>query len=127
MAVQGLFASMTQALFPTTTASHVVRSCCLHRGGAAVCPRVYRWGRARAPLKLHPPGNAHPPSAAAPAAHPAAHNLGTYHGTWEIIPLVNHSFEWGVVVIATFLSVLSIVPRHCVLFDLLSSPKLEEN
>ena len=32
-----------------------------------------------------------------------------YHGTWQIVPFVNRTFEWGVV-IATFLSVLSVAP-----------------
>ena len=42
-------------------------------------------------------------------ANPAARNLGNYHGTWEITPFVDRIFERGVI-IATFLSVLSIVP-----------------
>ena len=53
-------------------------------------------------------GNANP---AAPAA-PAARNLGNYHGAWDIVLLVGHTFEWGVV-IARFLSVYPIVPGHC--------------
>ena len=40
------------------------------------------------------------------------HSLGNYHGTGESVPFVNGTFEWGAV-IATFLSVSSIVPRHC--------------
>ena len=47
-----------------------------------------------------------------PAARPAACNLDNYHGTGECVPFVIRTFEWGVA-IATFLSVLSIVPRHC--------------
>ena len=38
---------------------------------------------------------------------------GIYHGTGETVPLVNRTFEWGVI-ITTFLSVLSpIVTHHC--------------
>ena len=48
-------------------------------------------------------------------ANPAAHNLGNYRGAGEIVPFVNRTLEWGVV-IATFVSVLSIVPRHCARF-----------
>ena len=43
---------------------------------------------------------------------PTACNLGNYHGTGEIVPFVNRIFEWGVV-IATFFSILSVVPCHC--------------
>ena len=45
-------------------------------------------------------------------AAPAARNLGNYHGTGEVVPFVNPVFEWEVV-IATFLSVLRVVPRRC--------------
>ena len=44
--------------------------------------------------------------------------------TGKISPFVNRTFEWGVV-IATFLSVSSVVPRHCP-FDRLPSPKIEK-
>ena len=47
-------------------------------------------------------GGAHP-------AVPAARNLGNFRGTGEAVPSVNRTFEWGAV-IATFLSVFSIVP-----------------
>ena len=41
---------------------------------------------------------------------PCSAKLGSYFcGTGEIVPFVNRTVEWGVV-IATFLSVLSIVP-----------------
>ena len=60
-----------------------------------------------------------------PAA-PAARNLGNHLGTGGMAPLVNHTFEWGVV-IATSLSVLSVVPRRLCPFDLLPSPKIEGN
>ena len=49
---------------------------------------------------------------ARPAVRPATCNLGNHHGTGEIVPFVNRTFQWGVAV-AIFLSVLSIVPRHC--------------
>ena len=42
----------------------------------------------------------------------SARNLGNSRGTGELVPFVNHIFEWGAA-IATFLSVLRIVPRHC--------------
>ena len=45
-------------------------------------------------------------------AGPAARNSVHCHGTGEMVPFVNRTFEWGVV-IATFLPILSIVPRHC--------------
>ena len=57
-------------------------------------------------------------------AEPAAHTLGNYHGIREIVPFVNRTFEWGVV-IATFLSVLSMgVPRHCARLTYFLHPKL---
>ena len=42
-----------------------------------------------------------------------------------MVPLVNRRFEWGVA-IATFLSVLSIVPRHCALLTNFPHPKLRK-
>ena len=39
-----------------------------------------------------------------------------------IVPFVNRTFEWGVV-IATFLSVLSVVPRHCARLAYFFHPK----
>ena len=45
-------------------------------------------------------------------AGPAARNSVHCHGTGETVPFMNRTFEWGVG-IATFLSLLSIVPRHC--------------
>ena len=66
--------------------------------------------------------NAHP---AAPAAHPATCNLDNYRGTGEIVPFVDRAFEWGVA-IATFLSVLSIVPRHCARLTYFFHPKLRK-
>ena len=46
-------------------------------------------------------------------AVPAAHNLCNCHGTGDIVPFVNCTLGWGVV-IATVLSILSIVPgRLC--------------
>ena len=62
---------------------------------------------------------------AAPAVHPAACNLGNYRGTREIVPFVNRTFEWGVA-IATFWSVLSIVPRHCAHLTYFLHPKLRK-
>ena len=62
-----------------------------------------------------PPGN----------ANPAAHNFGTYHGTWGIAPFVNRTLEWGAV-IATFLSVLSVVPRPCARLTCFLHPKLRK-
>ena len=43
---------------------------------------------------------------------PRGVQLGECRGTGGIVPFVNRTFEWGVV-IATFLSVLSTVPRRC--------------
>ena len=51
-------------------------------------------------------------SANANPAAPAARTYPNYRGTWEIVPFVNRTFEWAVV-IATFLSVLTAAPRHC--------------
>ena len=42
-------------------------------------------------------------------ANPAARNLNNFHGTVEIVPFVNRTFEWGVVM-ATFWCDLSIEP-----------------
>ena len=36
----------------------------------------------------------------------------SYHGAWENVLFVNGTFQWGAH-IATLLSILSIVPRHC--------------
>ena len=48
-------------------------------------------------------------------ASPAAHNLGNYRGKGESVPFVNSTFEWGVVFATILLlSVLSVVPHHCV-------------
>ena len=63
-------------------------------------------------------GNANPVA-------PAARNLGNYHGTWEIVPFVSRTFEWGVV-IATFLSVLNIVPLHCAHLTYFLHPNLRK-
>ena len=57
-----------------------------------------------------------------PAARPAAHNLGSYRGIGEIVPLVNCIFQWGVV-IGAFLSVLSIVPCSCARLTYFFHPK----
>ena len=48
-------------------------------------------------------------------ATPTARNLVHCHGTGETVPFMNRTFEWGVG-IATFLPILSIVPRHCARF-----------
>ena len=58
-------------------------------------------------------------------ADPAARDLGNYCGTGEIVPFVNRTFEWAVV-IATFLSVLSIVPHYCARLTYFFHPKLRE-
>ena len=71
------------------------------------------------------PGNANPAAPAAPAARPAARNFGNYHGTWELVPFVNRTFERGAV-IATFLSVLSTVRRHCARLTYSLHPKLRK-
>ena len=68
--------------------------------------------------KLTALGNANP-------AAPAARNLSNYHGTEEILPVVNGTFEWGVV-IALFSSALSIVPRHCARLTYFLQPKLRK-
>ena len=52
----------------------------------------------------------------------SAHNFGNYRVTGELLPFVNCTFEWGVV-IATVLSVLSIVPRHCARLTYFLHPK----
>ena len=77
------------------------------RGACACGPRACTPGLV--PKDPVAPGNA---NSAAHAARPAARNSGNYHGIGEFVPSVNRTLEWGVV-IATFLSVLSIVPRHC--------------
>ena len=43
-----------------------------------------------------------------------------------MVSFVNRTFEWGVV-IATFLSVLSIVPRHCARLTDFLPPKLRKS
>ena len=53
------------------------------------------------------------------------HNLGNYPGTGEIVPFVNRSFQWRVV-IATFLSIFSIMPRHCAHLTYFFHPKFRE-
>ena len=58
-------------------------------------------------------------------ANSAARSLGHYHGTGDIVPFVNRTFEWGLV-IATLLSVLSIVPHHCVRLTYFLHRKLRE-
>ena len=69
-----------------------------------------RWSVARARGSAR--GNATPgPPAARPVACPAARTSGDCHGTEGIVPFVNGPFEWAVA-ITTFLSILSIVPRH---------------
>ena len=58
-------------------------------------------------------------------ATPAVRKLGSYHGTWESVLFVNslRTFEWGVA-ITTFVSVLSVVPRHCARLTDFLHPKL---
>ena len=56
-------------------------------------------------------------------ANPAARNLGNYRGIGDIIPFVNRIFEWGMV-IATFLSVFSIVRCHSARLTYFFHPKL---
>ena len=59
-------------------------------------------------------------------ANPAARTSGDHHGTGVIVPFVLsylRTFEWGAV-IATCLSVLSIVPRHCARLTYFLHPKL---
>ena len=58
-------------------------------------------------------------------ANPAVRNLGHHPGTGEIVPHVNPTFEWGVV-ITTFVSLLRIVPRHCARLTYFLHPKLRE-
>ena len=59
-----------------------------------------------------PVGRTVPANGNATPAAPAARNLGSDDGTGDSVAFVNRAFEWGV---AVFLSVLSIVPRHCAL------------
>ena len=68
-------------------------------------------------------GTANP---AAPAAGPAARDLGNYRGIWGIGPFANGTFEWGAA-IAPFLSVLSVVPRHCAGLTHFLHPKLRRS
>ena len=49
--------------------------------------------------------------------------LDSYRGPGESVPFVNRTFERGVA-IATFLSVLSTVPRHCARLTYFLHPKL---
>ena len=56
-------------------------------------------------------------------ANPAARKLGHCHGTWGVVSFCDRTFEWRAV-IATFLSVLSIVPRHCARLTSFLHPKL---
>ena len=104
-------------------------------GGRSLSPST---GGAALPVRGHEP----PPPPPAPrqihvlvdhdsysAVRPAVQNLGNYHETGEIVPFVDRTFEWGVV-IAIFLSVLSIVPRQCARWTYFLPPKLrkiEEN
>ena len=53
-------------------------------------------------------------------------NLGNCHGTWGIL-LCEQYFLNGCVVIATFLSILSVVPRHGALLTYFLLPKLKKN
>ena len=64
-------------------------------------------------------------STAASSVWPAARNLRNYHGTGGIAPFVNGTVEWGLV-IATFLSVLSIVHRPCARLTYFLHPKLRK-
>ena len=66
-------------------------------------------------------GNA---NSVAPAA-PADPNLGNYHGTGELVPFVNRTFEWGVVISNIFVRFEDCALPLCP-FDLLPSPKTEE-
>ena len=56
----------------------------------------------------------HPLIGNANADAPVVRKLGSHPRTGEIVPFVSRTFEWGVAV-ATFFSVLSIVPRRCAL------------
>ena len=60
------------------------------------------------------------------ANNPAARTLGSDHGTREIVPFVNRTFEWGVA-IATLLSVFECCAAPLCPLDLLPSPKNEGN
>ena len=55
----------------------------------------------------------------------ACGTLGHSCGTGDMVPLVNRTFEWGAV-IATFLSVLSTVPRRCTRLTDFLHPKLRK-
>ena len=59
-------------------------------------------------------------------ANPAARNLGNYRATGQIVPFVNQTFEWGVAM-ATFLVRFEDCASPMCPFDLLPSPKIEEN
>ena len=107
-----------------------------HRTGGSLCNTV----TAHQHLCPHPPKpkpkpgstNGHAPrlkhmlvpGGATPAA-PAAHTLGDDPGTAEIVPFLNRTSEWGVV-IAAFSSVLSVVPYHSARLACFLHPKLRE-
>ena len=59
------------------------------------------------------------------AARPAVRSLGHCRGPGETVPFVNRTFVWGAV-IATFLSVSSVVPRRRARLTHLLRPKLRE-
>ena len=61
---------------------------------------------------------------ATPAA-PAVRDLGSLRGTRGTVRVVNRTFEWGVA-IATFMSVLSVVPRHCTRLTCCLHPNLRK-
>ena len=71
----------------------------------------------------------------APFRNPPSLHLGGLQGppsppkattsAGEMVPFVDRTFEWGVV-IATFLSVLSVVPCHCACLTYFLHPKLRE-
>ena len=74
---------------------------------------------------VHPTGPTPWPDRKASPAAPAARDSGNCRGTEELVPVVNRICEWGAV-IATFLSVLSIGPRHCARLADFLHPKLKE-
>ena len=90
--------------------------------GARRVGDVRRVGRCRGPTRRKIPTST---VVANPAARPATRNLGNYHGTGEDVHFVTRTFEGGVA-IATLLSVLSIVPRHCARLTCFLPPKLRE-
>ena len=71
-----------------------------------------------------PPDTGAVPRSGSGNAYPPAHGLGICHGNGDVVPFGNRILKWGVV-IATFLSVLSSVPRPCAIWTDFLRPKCD--